>query len=319
MGVSDRFTVRPDPTHADHSKFLLCMRFSALARDLRIWAMSVGCTQIQPQGETSMSQIRKFALGAISACVVAMAPMAASAANIQLGFVLDESGSINSGDWTVITGGLASAINLIPTGGSDNYYLSLVTFDDNANIRISNTLVTGGNKAGIVSFISGMAQGAGFTNYEAGFAAMDTALGNSNAYDFTYVNFATDGVPNRCGTTTVTSATLAQAEACAAAARNTLIASGVDNISIESIGAGANASFLQNSICYPNALGCDTTAPYNFPNQGFYIAVDTAQEYVTAIQNKVRVVTNQTPEPGTIALVGLALVGAGMARRRMVA
>lgn len=265
-----------------------------------------------------MSQIHKFALGAISACVVALAPISAQAANIQLGFVLDESGSISAGNWNIIRNGLASAINLIPTSGTDSYYLSVVTFDDNANTRISNVLVTAASRAGLANTVANMVQGGGWTNYEAGFTAMGTALGAPSRFDFSYVNFATDGEPNTCNNTAGGGAALATAQACAVTARDALITAGVDNISVEGIGVtAANATFLQNSICYPGT--CDTTSPYNFPAQGFYIGVADAAGYAAAIGNKVRIVTNQTPEPGTIALAGLALAGLGLARRRKAA
>ncbi len=266
-----------------------------------------------------MRQIRKFALGAISACVVAVTPMSAHALNIQLGFALDESGSIDAGEWAIIRTGLSSAINLIPTsGGTDNYYLSVVTFDDNSNTRIANTLVTAANRAGLASIVANMTQGQGFTNYDAGLQGVNAAMGDSLQYDFSYVNFATDGVPNRCVATGSTSQSTAAAQACAVTARNALITSGIDNISIEGIGIDtASATFLQQSICYPQS--CDLSSPYNFPTQGFYIGVQNATEYAAAIRNKVLTVTGQIPEPGTIALAGLALVGLGLSRRLMAA
>jgi hypothetical protein len=266
--------------------------------------------------------IKRFKLHAAAAGVavaLAVGAAPAQAARIQLGFVLDESGSIAASEWNIIRTGLASAINLIPVGGVDAYYLSVVTFDDNSNTRVTNTLVTAGNRATLANTIATMSQGAGFTNYEAGFRAMDTALGNSNEYDFSYVNFATDGEPNRCGTTTVTSPGLAGSQACAVAARNDLIASGVDNISIEGIGVtAANATWLQTAICSPLNPDCDTTVPFNFPSQGFYIGVANATQYAEAIQNKIRVITTQVPEPGTMALLSAGLLGFAFSRRRKV-
>ena len=90
-----------------------------------------------------MKQVRKFALGAVAACVVAMAPLASHAATIQLGFILDESGSIGAGNWTTIVNGLASAISTyIPVGGADVYEISVVKFGGSATASVSNFAVT---------------------------------------------------------------------------------------------------------------------------------------------------------------------------------
>lgn len=244
-------------------------------------------------------------LGAIIAAPVvalglSLAAPAANAGVIQLGFILDRSGSIQSTPWSTITTGLSNAINtLVPTDGS--YEISVVSFGSSASINVNKVLINSvAARSSVASTIAGIGFTGGSTNLTAAFNSMATALGGSpNMIDFSYVNLATDGVANNSTT--------------AATAASNLVAAGVDNISIEAIGGGVDATFLQNSICYPGP--CTIAPTFAFPGNGFYIPVANATEYASAIGNKIAIVTEQVPEPGMMIILGLGIAGIAIRRR----
>jgi len=249
---------------------------------------------------TIKSSISKRArAGVLAASVGFMAPT--SAGVIQLGFIIDSSGSIGSTDFGVITDGLASAVeSYIPVGGDDTYEVSVVRFNSSASAVVANVLVTDATaRSDLADDIRNIGYSGGGTDFTAAFDAMTGVLGNTiGTADASYVNFSTDGQASDAST-----------------AFNAMIASGVDNVSVEGIGGGVNEVDLQNLYCYPQS--CDTTTPYNFPTQGFYIGVANAQGYADAIGEKIGVVTGTVPIPATLALFGLGLVGfAGLRGRK---
>lgn len=268
-----------------------------------------------------MKSLKTLARSVIPACALTlMSPMAANAGVIQLGFILDGSGSIGASNWTTIASGLSNAVGtLIPVGGADTYEISVVSFASSASIDINSFVVDSlGARAGLAATILALPYlNGGSTNYSAAFSAMQTALTDgvgttgfvtASTATASYVNFATDGAPNAGGTNGAGEF---------ATALTSLITAGIDNISVEGLGAGVNATLLQNQVCYPQP--CDSTSPYNFPSNGFYIPVATAAQYAAAIDQKIRIVTHQVPEPSTLALGGLALAGVGTLRRRKAA
>lgn len=246
--------------------------------------------------------LKQLALAGVAALGIAAFSAKPASATIQLGFILDGSGSIGASNWTTIVNGLSSAVNsYIPLGSA--YEVSVVTFGSSAVKNIQNYLVTDSTSRGTLAtniqnlpYLNG-----GSTNYAAAFTAMQQVLGATiSGATASYVNFATDGEPNDGGN--------------GVTQRNALIASGIDNISIEGIGTtGSTANFLKNSICFPQA--CTVAPTYNFASQGFYIGVTDAAGYANAIGKKIQVVVN-APEPATLAVLGMGMLGLGLVKRR---
>lgn len=244
-------------------------------------------------------------VGTIAIAAIGMAAERASAAIIDLGFLLDESGSVGSANYTTAKSALANALASIPTGGADQYQVGVVSFASGATTIVSPTIVTAGNLAGIQALINGDGYSGGSTNMTAAFnqivADFAAVLGSTSL-----INITTDGQPNSD----------ANATAAAAAA----VVAGWDSISAEAIGS-ADVSFLQ-SIAYPNAPGVVVDPGDPIPNpltQGFVITVANFDAYGDAIEGKVQRIVNPIPIPLALPLFITALAGLGFVGWRQAA
>lgn len=251
------------------------------------------------------SKLSTTVAASVVALSLAFGAPAAKAGVIQLGFIMDSSGSIGSGNWNTMKSALSNAVNtLVPTNGA--YEISVINFSNTVITEVNHVLIDSvAARTSVANAINAMTFIGSTTNLAGAFNAMGAALGGSTeTIDYSYVNLATDGVPyggaNPVGN--------------AITARNNLIAAGVDNISIEAIGGGVDPAFLQNDICYPGP--CTIAPTFSFPGNGFYIPVADAAGYASAIDNKIQVVTQQVPEPGMVLIVALGVVGIAAARRK---
>ncbi|MEM8775692.1 MAG: VWA domain-containing protein [Pseudomonadota bacterium] len=259
----------------------------------------------------------KKLLGATTAAAgLALGASAVSAATIDLGFALDESGSVATSDFNLSKQGLANALNQIPTSGPNQYRISVIAFDSNARTIIAPTIVTAGNLAGLQAQINGIVNSQGGTDIA---EAVDLLTANFVGVGLgaeTYLNVATDGGSS--------------ANALALAAENSNNA-GVDGLSFEAIGPANQSNLLRacygggaNSYTDPGsgntAAGCSlVNDPNNLPDatqEGFVLAVDNFMDFEGAIAAKVQSIVDDTGGggPNVVPLpagMPLLLVGIG--------
>ena len=263
-----------------------------------------------------MTSITRFLRGALASLALAGATLAAHAApTTQLGFLIDASGSIGSSNFTIMKNGYAAALGALPTDGSIE--VTVYTFATTTTQVVPPTVVTGASLAGIVNAVSLMNFTASNTATALGINTIAGAMLASSNFagaSRSIINIATDGNP--------TVGTNADAIAAATAARDR----GIDALTAEAIGSSVDTNFLRSLVFSPVTGPCnlcgtllpDGSTPTNpMTSNPWVLQVNSFNDFPVAINAKVQAIVNQTPEPGALALVGLALaLGAGVSRRR---
>ena len=199
---------------------------------------------------------------------------------IQLGLCLDDSGSISSDDWDLITEGVASAIETsLPHDGSVE--LTVVQFSDTARVAIPPTVITDANYQTIADTVRGLTQQGGMTAMAAGLNATWQAMKNSPNFAIAtkqVINVATDGIPNVPLNTT---ASTGDAEADVVLVRDTAAGEGLDEIDAEAIGAGADVLWIRDNLVWPQP---GHIAPPYIP--GWVEQVPDAEAFADAVSTK---------------------------------
>ena len=235
-------------------------------------------------GDNSGSIVRSQAIGSVS---IGNISAGVTPKTVNLGFGLDESGSIETEDFEAARNALASALSQLPLTGPVSYRLSVVTFNRDAEVVVAPTLLADADALkSVQGKINAKEQREGGTNIGAAVDALSDAFSNYLASELALFNVTTDGAESTPGGL--------------ATASKTAATSGVDGLSFLAVGSGAATGTLQRAA-FPSTEASPVeiltqNQPLPDPTQnGFVLKVaDFSTDFASAISAVVDTTTAST-------------------------
>jgi len=255
--------------------------------------------------------------GATAAICIVFGAGTASAAVIDLGFVLDGSGSVTSYDFDSATAALSAALSKIPTSGDNEYRVAVTSYGSSSYTVVPPTVVTAANIASIQSTVLTAYKDGGGTDTAGAITYITDLFLDDGLGDTTLINITTDGSPNS-----------------QSLAANT---AGIDGISLEAVGSGVSRPYALSNMARIAGLGtsgdadagviaADLDSLPNATETGFVIPVADFDAYGAAIEAKIDQVIDDTggdtgvvPLPAAMPMLLAGLGVFGFVRRRQTA